>query len=174
LEICKIFVIVLPGEPIELLAGMSFGPIFGTIIIYAGVVITTIFIYKAVQKYGRDLVKDVVSEEKLEKIEKKMNENTAKYENILFVLYFLPIVPKDILTYIGSLLPISFRKFLIVTLLARFPAIISSTIVGDSILDGDIKTIILAYGTTYVISILIASIYNKKSKNKKDIKEGLN
>lgn len=171
LEICKIAVVFLPGEPIELLAGMSFGPIGGTIIIYSGVIFTTTIIYKAVKRYGRDLVEDIVSKDRLEKVENKIQENPDKYENTLFVLYFLPVVPKDFLTYVGSLLPISFKRFLGLTLIARFPAIISSTIVGASIVEKDIKTIILAYGITYAISLTIAFVYNKKSKNKKDKKE---
>lgn len=144
---------------------------FGTLIIYTGIIFTTICIYKAVKKYGVDLVQEVVPEDKFKKIQEKIKENPYKFENTLFLLYFLPIVPKDFLTYIGSLLPISFRKFLIVTIIARFPAIISSTIVGSSILDGDIKTIILAYGITYGISLTVAFLFDKKSR-KKSVKEG--
>lgn len=144
---------------------------YGTIIIYMGVVFTTTCIYKAVKKYGRDLVEDVVPKERLEKVENKINENPDKFENTLFVLYFLPVIPKDFLTYVGSLLPITFKRFLIITLIARFPAIISSTVVGSSIVEGDIKTIVLAYGVTYAISLVIAFIYNKTTKNKMKKKE---
>ena len=145
----------------------------GTVIIYTGIIFTTICIYKAVKRYGRSFVEDVVSKEKLEKVEKKIKENPDRYENTLFLLYFLPIVPKDFLTYIGSLLPISLRKFIVITSIARFPAVISSTIAGDSILARDVKTIILVYGITYIISFTIAFAFNKKVKNKKDIKKGI-
>lgn len=169
LEICKIVVVFLPGEPIELLSGMSFGVLWGTVLIYIGVVITTILIYKAVQKYGIDLVEDIVPKDKLDKIQDMIKNNENAVETTLFVLYFLPVVPKDFLTYIGSLLPIKLNKFLFITLCARFPAIISSTIVGGSLLEGDIKTIVIAYAVTYTISLTIAYIYNKKFK--KEIRE---
>ena len=145
----------------------------GTTIIYTGIIFTTVCIYKAVKRYGRSFVEDVVSKEKLEKVEKKIKENPDRYENTLFLLYFLPVVPKDFLTYIGSLLPISLRKFIVITSIARFPAIISSTIAGDSILARDVKTIILVYGITYIISFTIAFAFNKKVKKKKDIKKGI-
>lgn len=145
----------------------------GTLIIYIGIIFTTILIHKAVKKYGRDLVEDVVSKEKLEKVEKKIKENPYKYENTLFLLYFLPVVPKDFLTYIGSLLPITLKKFLAVTIIARFPAIISSTIAGASIMSHDIKTIVLVYGITYIVSFTIAFIFNRSSKRKKSIKKGI-
>lgn len=169
LEICKIVVIFLPGEPIELLAGMCYGPILGTLIIYIGVFFTTIIIYKAVKKYGMDLVEDIVPEEKMNQIQEKLQDKSATLETTLFVLYFLPLVPKDFLTYVGSLLPIKLNKFLFITVCARFPAIISSTIVGGSILEGDIKTIILAYVITYIISLSIAYIYKKEFR--KEIRE---
>lgn len=169
LEICKVVVVFLPGEPIELLSGMCFGPFLGTILIYIGVIFSTILIYLAVKKYGLALVEDIVPEDKFQKINDMLKNNAEKVELILFILYFLPLVPKDFLTYIGSLLPIRLGKFLFITLFARLPAVISSTIVGDSIIAGDIKTIVLAYVITYAISLTIAYIYNKNFK--KSIRE---
>lgn len=164
LEVCKAVVVFLPAEPIELLSGMCFGPFFGTVIIYCGVLISTLAIYFAVKKYGLDLVEDIIPKDKFKKVNDLIKNNSEKVEVILFILYFLPIVPKDFLTYIGSLLPIGLKKFLFITLFARFPAIISSSIVGDSIIEGDVKTIILAYAITYLISFSFAYIYNKKFK----------
>ena len=123
-----------------------------------------ILIYFAVKKYGMAIVEDVVPEDKFKKINDILKNNTEKVELILFILYFLPLVPKDFLTYIGSLFPIRLGKFLFITLFARFPAVISSTIVGDSIIEGDIQTIIWAYIITYAISIFIAYMYNKNFK----------
>ena len=169
LEICKVVVVFLPAEPIELLSGMCFGPLAGTIIIYIGVIISTILIYFAVKKYGMALVEDIVPEDKFKKINDMLKNNSEKVELVLFILYFLPLVPKDFLTYIGSLLPIRLGKFLFITLFARLPAVISSTIVGDSIIEGDVQTIVLAYVITYAISISIAYMYNKNFK--KSIRE---
>ncbi len=163
LEILKVFVVMLPGEPIELLAGMCYGPIGGIVVIYIGIAISTFFISHIVKKQGIELVKDIVPEEKLSKVEEILNNNPKKVEMTLFILYFLPILPKDFLTYIGSLLPISTKKFLGISLCARFPAVISSTIVGSRILNGDIKTIIIVYSVTYIISGSIAFFYAKKN-----------
>ncbi len=164
LEICKAVVVFLPAEPIELLSGMCFGPVLGAVVIYIGVIISTVLIYLAVSKYGQALVEDIVPEEKLKKVTDILENNSKKMETILFILFFLPVVPKDFLTYVGSLLPMSMKKFLFITVFARFPAIVSSTIVGDRILDGDVKTIILTYAITYTISLIIVYIYNKNFK----------
>ena len=52
----QMFVAFLPGEPIELLAGMSYGAIGGLIVIYVGVFISTFFIYFLVKKFGKDFI----------------------------------------------------------------------------------------------------------------------
>ena len=172
MAICKVVVVFLPGEPIELLSGMCYGPLFGLIILYIGYTISSFLIALAVKKFGMDLVNDVVPKNKLDKVQEIINNNPKKIEFTLFVLYFLPVIPKDFLTYIGSLLPISIKKFLFISLCARFPAVLSSTIVGSKILSGDILTIVIVYGITYSISAIIAGIYNKFfSKDKRQSKK---
>ncbi len=167
LEILKVFVVMLPGEPIELLSGMCYGPIGGLVVIYIGISISTFFISYIVKKHGIELVRDIVPKEKLKKVEEILENNQKKVETTLFILYFLPVIPKDFLTYIGSLLPMSTSKFLFISLFARFPAVFSSTIVGSKILDGDIKTIIIVYLITYIISGSIALTYNRKFTKEK-------
>ena len=113
---------------------MCYGPLFGLIILYIGYTISSFLIALAVKKFGMNLVNDIVPKDKLDKVQKMLENNPKKIEITLFVLYFLPVVPKDFLTYIGSLLPISIKKFLFISLCARFPAVLSSTIVGSRIL----------------------------------------
>lgn len=158
---CKAIVVFLPGEPIELLAGMCYGPFLGMILLYIGYTISSIFIALSIKKFGMNLVNDIIPEKTLNKVNDIINNNPHKVEVTLFFLYFLPAMPKDLLTYIGNLLPISISKFLLVSLFARFPALISSTIVGSRILSGDIYTIIIVYAITYLVSFAIAGIYNK-------------
>ena len=134
MTICKVVVVFLPGEPIELISGMCYGPLFGLIILYIGYTISSFLIALAVKKFGMNLVNDIVPKDKSDKVQKMLENNPKKIEITLFVLYFLPVIPKDFLTYIGSLLPISIKKFLFISLCARFPAVLSSTIVGSRIL----------------------------------------
>jgi len=170
LQILKIILVFLPGEPIELLAGMCFGPWIGMLIIYIGVILSNFLIIFLVKKYGVSFVKDVVSEKNIEKVEKIIGNNPGKTDIILFILYYLPILPKDFITYIASLLPLTKTKVMFLSILGRFPAVFSSVLVGSKILVGDIKSIILIYLTTYIISGIIAMIY-KKNFSKDERKE---
>ena len=166
LQICKIILVFLPGEPIELLAGMCYGPVLGMIAIYIGVIISNILIICAVKKYGVKFVRDVIPDEKIVKISKMITDNPGKIEITLFVLYFLPALPKDFITYIASLLPIAKKTVLGVSILGRFPAVFSSVLVGSRIIAGDLKSIILIYLVTYIISGMITMFYNKRKESR--------
>ncbi len=173
LAMCKAIVVFLPGEPIEIISGMCFGGLFGWLIVYSGYFISSLVIAFLVKKFGRSFVKEFVTQEKIDKVEKTIKENPNKYEITLFFLYFLPIVPKDLLAYIGCLLSISIRKFLFISMFARIPATLSSTIVGAHILDGDWMVIVTTYSITYAISGILAIIYKKFFTKEKRIQKKL-
>ena len=173
LEVAQIFFVVIPGEPLEILAGMCYGSIGGTIFITASVFITTTIIFFTVKKYGRKFVEDTFSKEKVDKIENsKILKDPRKVETIMTILFFIPGTPKDLLVYIGGLLPIKPSRFILISTFARFPSVISSTIAGAKLAVGDIKTTIIVYAITFVITAIFLIIINIFDKNK-ETKEAL-
>ena len=70
LQFAQIFLIILPGEPIEVLAGMCYGGIGGLIFITVSVFIITSIVFLAVRKFGRRFVYSFCSRERIEKIRK--------------------------------------------------------------------------------------------------------
>lgn len=167
LILVQIFLPILPGEPVEVLSGMCFGTIGGLIVCYIGVFLSTVVIFGAVKKFGKDFIYSFVSKEKVDKIEKSdIYNNSNKIDILVFMAFFIPGMPKDIFIYIAGLLPIKLTRFLVLSGIARFPSIISSTIAGSNLIDGNWITIILAYVVTFAISGVILLLYNKiKNKN---------
>lgn len=55
LEIAQIILAVLPGEPVEVLAGICFGTFWGTIFLMFSIFITTVLIYVLVKKMEKNL-----------------------------------------------------------------------------------------------------------------------
>jgi uncharacterized membrane protein YdjX (TVP38/TMEM64 family) len=159
----QMFFPILPGEPVELLAGMCFGTWGGLLVIYVGVFVTTLIIYFLVRKFGRDFIVTFISEEKLSKIQNsKTWSDRNKIRILLFLSFFIPGLPKDIFVYIGGLLPIKPIEFLLISTFARFPSIISSTIVGSNILYGNWIIILITYVITFSISGILLFILNRK------------
>lgn len=163
LMFAQIFFPILPGEPVELLAGMCFGTWEGLLVLYVGVFLMTLLIYFLVRKFGRDFICTFVSEEKISKIENsEIWNNPAKIRTLLFLSFFIPGLPKDIFVYIGGLLPINSVEFLLISTLARFPSIISSTIAGSNILYGNWSIILITYAITFLVSGMLLLLLNKK------------
>lgn len=163
LMFAQIFFPILPGEPVELLAGMCFGTWGGLLVLYVGVFLMTLLIYFLVRKFGRDFICTFVSEEKISKIENsEIWNNPAKIRTLLFLSFFIPGLPKDIFVYIGGLLPINPVEFLLISTLARFPSIISSTIAGSNILYGNWSIILITYAITFLVSGMLLLLLNKK------------
>ena len=107
LQVAQIFLIIVPGEPIEILAGMCYGGIWGTIFIMISCAIIATVIFLLVRKYGKRFVYEFCNPKKVKKIENsKIFQSPKKIELIMLILFLIPGTPKDLLTYIAGLLPI--------------------------------------------------------------------
>ena len=167
LQIAQIFLIIIPGEPIEILAGMCYGPIWGTVFIMASAGIISVIIFFLVRKYGKKFVYNFCDKEKVKKIENgKLFKNPKKIEIIMLILFLLPGTPKDLLVYIAGSLPIKPIRFVLISIFARFPSVISSTLAGANLAIGDWKKSIIMYVGIVLIAIIIILIANKFDKDK--------
>jgi len=167
LQLAQIFLFILPGEPIEILAGMCYGWFWGTIFIIISSTIIATLIFLLVRKIGKQFVYDFSDEEKIKKIEKnKLFQNPKKIELVLFILFLIPGTPKDLLTYLSGLLPIKMRRFIAISTIARVPSIVTSTIAGANIAIGDWKKGIILYVLIVVIVVIALFIFNKFDKDK--------
>lgn len=165
LMVVQIFLPILPGEPVEVLAGMCYGPIGGLIVIMVGAFFSSFIIFFAVRKFGRSFLYSFVEKEKIEKLENsKWFSNKKRIDVILFVLFFIPGTPKDLLVYLGGLLPIKPGRFFLISTFARFPSIISSTIAGNNLASGNWLAIILTYGITFALAGVMVFIFNRREK----------
>ena len=163
LQLAQILLIVLPGEPLEVLAGMCYGAVGGTIFILFTAFISTVLIYLIISRFGKKCIYHFIKKEKLDKLENsKVFKNTQNLEIIMFILFFIPGTPKDLLVYAGALLPIKPIKFILISTLGRLPSIISSTIVGSNLSVGDWKSSVIVYGITFIITGIAIFISRKK------------
>ena len=164
LQILQVFIALIPGELLESAAGYAFGPIIGTAICYIGVAIGSAIIFFLTRKFGIKMVELFVSTDKINKL--KFLQSERKRNSIIFILFFIPGTPKDLITYFVGLTDIKFTTFLIISLIARVPSVISSTFAGHLLGTGELMSAIILYGATGIISLIGIIIYNKILKNK--------
>ena len=167
IQISQIFLFILPGEPIEILAGMCYGWIWGTIFIMISSAIIASLIFMLVRKIGKQFVYDFSDEEKIKKMENsKLFKNPKKIEIVLFILFLIPGTPKDLLTYISGLLPIKMSRFILLSTIARIPSIVTSTIAGANIAVGDWRKAIILYILIVAIVAIVLYIFNLFDKDR--------
>ena len=175
LQFAQIFLVVLPGEPLEILAGMCYGAVGGMVFIFFSVALTTTVIYLLVRKFGKELIYDSFGKEKIEKIENsKVFQNPKNLEFIFAICFAIVGTPKDLLTYLGALFPIKPIRFIAIATFCRFPSIISSTIVGQYFSQGNWEVSIIVYLITFAITFLmiwLVKIFDKDKITQNALKE---
>ena len=130
----QIVIAIIPGGPLEITAGVLFGGWLGTLLTVTGAFLGTASVYTLVKKFGRPLVNLFISEKKMKTY--SVLEDEDKLEFWVFILFLIPGIPKDLLTYIVPLTKIDGKQFLLLSTLARFPALTASVLMGDSLSEG--------------------------------------
>lgn len=167
LQVLQILLVVLPGEPFEVLAGMCYGTWGGWLFITLSVFITTTIIFFSVRKLGQKYLYNFFKKEKVEKImNSKLLKNETNLEIILCLIFLLPGTPKDLFVYIGGLLPVKPLRFILIATLVRFPSVITSTMVGANISNGNWKISLLVYLVTFIVTAIFMIVLKIKDKNK--------
>ncbi len=163
IQVLQIVVAFIPGEFVEVIAGMLFGPIFGMIVCMIGLFIGSLAIFGLVKLLGKPFFDLNVNDKNKSKL--KFLEDETRALIILFFVFLIPGTPKDFITYAIPFTKIKFFPFIIVTTIARIPSIITSTIIGSSILTGDTNIAIIVSIITAILAI-IGIIFNKQITNK--------
>jgi uncharacterized membrane protein YdjX (TVP38/TMEM64 family) len=168
IQILQVVVALIPGEPIEVLAGITYGTFGGLATCLIGSLIGTVAIFYAVRWLGHSLVQMFIENEKISKL--KFLQNSKRLELITLILFFIPGTPKDVLTYVAGLTPIKPLRFFLISTFARIPSVITSTYAGSTLGEGHIWQFVIIYGVTAIVAVIGIIIYNKilKKMNRQD------
>ena len=162
--ILQVVVAFIPGEPFELGAGFVFGWIPGSVICLVGSTLASALVFLMVRKWGMKLVELFFPREKI--MSYSFLNNSRKLNMLTFVLFLVPGTPKDLLTYLAGLTPMKMRTFLLLTMVARIPSVITSTISGSLTQEGNYRTALITYGITLAVTVICSCGYRMISKRK--------
>ena len=166
IQLLQIVVAFIPGEPVEVVAGSMYGVFGGLVLCLAGILAGSYLIFTLVRKKGKAALERSEYAEAIHKYDFVQNEQ--KLETIIFLLYFIPGTPKDILVYVCALTDIPRSRFLLISTLARTPSVISSTLAGASFASGNIGLMIGVFAATALVGLLGIWFHNRllQKKNK--------
>ncbi|WP_308855811.1 TVP38/TMEM64 family protein [uncultured Slackia sp.] len=143
MQFLQVVVAFIPGEVVQVAAGMMYGPWGGAAVVLAGCIISSAFIFFIVHKLGAPFVRAMIPEKWMGKLEDF--EETDKLDVMVFVLFLIPGLPKDVFTYLVPLTDMSMRNFLVLSTVGRIPGILMSTLAADGLMEGDIMRSVLLF-----------------------------
>lgn len=150
--ILQIVVAVIPGEPLEIAAGYAFGAVEGTLLCLFGAFVGRVAVFLLVRRFGTRAVEVFFPLEKLNNL--KALQNKRRMTLWVFFLFFLPGTPKDVLCYFVGLTDLPLKSWLVISAIAPFPSIVTSTIGGDALGMGNYAFAAVVFAITFVISAL--------------------
>ncbi len=118
IQIVQVIIPILPGGVTCLIGVVVFGPVWGFIYNYAGLVIGSIISFLLIRKYGRALILKLVSEKNYNKYIGWL-EKGKKFQILFAAAIFLPGFPDDVLCMLAGLSGMSFGRFTLIMLLCR-------------------------------------------------------
>ncbi|MBR4030023.1 MAG: TVP38/TMEM64 family protein [Clostridia bacterium] len=147
-QVLQVLICFVPGEAVEFLSGAMFGAWLGLLIDLTGIFIGQTIIYFLVKALGKDAVYWI---EKINRLEFLKNEKKLYF--LLFLLFFIPGTPKDTLCYVVPLFKIPFKPYMIISIIARIPSVLSSTFAGSVFRQGDVFKTAIVYAGIAIISV---------------------
>ena len=160
LQILQIVVAVIPGQPMEIVSGMLYGPIGGIFVCLVGIFIGTAIVFYLVRKLGTDFMQLFFSPEKIDSIKNsKIFKNSAKFEFIMLIIFVIPMMPKDIFIYLGGISPVRPKRFLAIATLARIPGLFLTVYMGNRISNGNFSMVVVLIAIILIIAAIGYFIY---------------
>ena len=148
--ILQVVVAVIPGEPLEIAAGYAFGALEGTVLCVLGTLIGGVLVFMLVRRFGAQAVEVFFDLEKFRSL--RFFQDRRRLTFWVFLVFFLPGTPKDVLCYFVGLTDMRLRAWILVSAVARIPSIITSTVGGSALGMGEYAFAAIAFLAALAIS----------------------
>lgn len=129
LQVVQIVISIIPGQFIQFAGGYAYGFWLGYLLAIAGIAAGTSIAFGLARVLGRDGVHLLFGEERITRFVNQLNSKRAFA--ILFVLFAIPGLPKDLVTYAAGVSHFGYKPFLLLSLIARTPALMGTIMMGS-------------------------------------------
>ena len=159
LQIVQIVISIIPGQVFQMAAGYIYG--FWPALLFAmtGALLGTTLSFMLAKVLGRDFLHIFFGEEKMSYYIERLN--SKKMYAIVFFLYLIPGIPKDMVSYAAGVSEIRFKPFLIISALGRIPGMIGCLLMGYMVMEEKYTGAVII-GVFAVIAFCICIAFRKK------------
>lgn len=124
LQIFQVIIPIIPGGASSALGIVAFGPIWGFVYNYAGLVIGSILAFLLVKRYGKTFILKVCDQKTYDKYIGWLDKG-KKFDRFFAAAIFFPCAPDDILCMIAGLTSMTLKKFSMIIILGKPLALIA-------------------------------------------------
>ena len=173
-QILQIIISVIPGQVFQMAAGYLYGFVPGLALSLLGACLGSTIAYFLAVFLGRDSLGLFIKKDTLDTWVTRLN--TKKAYLIIFLLYLIPGLPKDLIAYPTGIARINIKAFLILSLTGRLPAMAASVLMGALYEDQSYTAMIIIASVSIVLFLIcfikrgdinrfMDGFYNKMSGN---------
>ncbi len=160
--VLQIVIAIIPGGALEIGAGYAFGVVEGSILCIIGSIIGCALVFQFVRVFGVKLVEAFFSIEKIHSL--KFLRNEKKRDILAFIIFLIPGTPKDLLSYFMGLTNMKMSRWLLISTIARTPAIIVSAMGGNALGSQRYTMAIIVFIIIILITVAGMIFYRKLCK----------
>ena len=158
-QILQVVISVIPGEAVQIAGGYLYGVLAGSILSFIGIGIGSFISFYIARFLGHSAVEGIFGKKQVDKFMNFFSKPKAKI--LLFLLFLLPGMPKDLLVYVAGISDLRMRSFMMISMTARIPAIVASMLMGSMLRSRSYLPLILVSAAT-VILFLLGILFRKQ------------
>lgn len=155
----QIIICIIPGQGLQMGAGYFYGVPGGLVLSIIGAFAGSVITYYLARILGHDWIHIFFGEEKIKKMIQRFNSKKATI--IVFLIFLIPGIPKDLCNYAAGLSEMKLKPFLVISLIGRTPGMLGSIIIGRQLYYRS-YAIAVTVGITALIFFVLGIIYHKR------------
>ena len=161
IQALQMVVVFISAEFIQISAGISFPWYISVILLDLGVFIGANLIYLLVKAFKFDSSMFARSSNKIGDMVKRDKKKNRTSQSLMFILFLTPIVPFGAVCYYGASTKMSYRRYILSSVLGVIPSIITSLLIGNAItyfISNELPIIYLILIIIGLIAVLLTTI----------------
>ena len=151
-QILQIVICVIPGQWLQFAAGYMYGFWLGFLYSLIGAAIGSVVTYYLAKLLGRDAMHLIFGEARINEFIHKLNSKKAII--IVFLIFLIPGVPKDLCNYAAGISEMKLKPFLIVSLVGRSPGMMGSLLIGRQIEAGNYTGAVVIAAVAVILCVV--------------------
>lgn len=159
LQVVQIVISVIPGQALQFAAGYAYSLWLALLSSLAGICLGTVITFYLAKFLGRDAMHLIFGEKKLHEFVSLLNSKKAY--TVLFLIFLIPGLPKDLFSYAAGISKMNMSVFLIISMTARAPALIGSLVIGRMFRNESYTGMIILIAAAVILCVLGLFFRNK-------------